>query len=172
MPAYYLLEKDGLIMESEPHSVFDGLSGSENGALGMLGPDLRLFTFSVHLQYQFRAIGDECGIVIRQDDDNWFKVCVEKTPDTADLLCQLHTMDCDDRSSREMAAEVGGLWVRLLYGDRNLRVQYSFNGDVWRDLRRVHTSLDLCEARAGIYMCSPGDSWFECRFSAIRMEEL
>ena len=171
-PAYYLPEKDGLIMESEPHTVFDGLGGSANGALGLLGPQMRLFTFSVNLQYQFRGIGNECGILIRQSDEFWFKAGIEKTEGAADLTCQIHALGNDDRSSREIAGEVSGVWMRVLYGDRNLRVQYSFNGDVWRDLRRVHTAFDLAGARAGIYMCSPGDTWFECRFFAMKMVEL
>jgi regulation of enolase protein 1 (concanavalin A-like superfamily) len=169
-PEQYLLSKERLMLETEPGSLFDALEGNPSGAFGVCSPPLGRFEMTVRVDYWFRRRGDECGLVFRREDGSWLKVGLENNTDHLDLACEHNTGGFGDRSCRQLGAQIRWLYLRALYWYGNLRVQYSFNGERYSDLRWLHFAAGTEKVRAGFYACSRQDSWFDCSFSGLKVK--
>ena len=97
------------------------------------------FHFSIRCDFQYKNTLDQCGIVLY------------------------------DRSEREIGSGIQWLYYRIWLRGGIVRVQYSFNGKRYSDLREFVIGND--EVKLGIYACSPRNSSFDCIFSEAILDE-
>jgi regulation of enolase protein 1 (concanavalin A-like superfamily) len=74
-----------------------------------------------------------------------------------------------DKSLREIGTAITWLYFRVWYRGGNVRVQFSFNGRVFTDLRQFHVDTKETPLAIGIYACSPFNSSFDCTFSEMSL---
>ena len=72
-------------------------------------------------------------------------------------------------------ADIGGairrMHYRIWYRGGAVRVQYSFGGKRWSDFREFQLTHPERKLKIGLYACSPGNSYFDCTFSGMTLEE-
>lgn len=170
-PSMYMIEPDRIVIETEPHTSFHALSYDSTDAFGLMLDPLSSFGFTVRTDFRFRGPEDECGIVLRRDNEHWAKAGIECRPESLDLACTVYSKGYGDRSCREISSGIRWMYLRVLFWNGNARFQFSFNGEKFSDMRWLHFASGKESVTAGIYACSPGDSFFDCTFSAMRLRE-
>lgn len=142
------------------------------------------FSFSCRVRFEYRHRYDQCGIVIYQNSDNWFKASVEYENDRFYRLGSVVTNHgYSDWATVDIPA-TKKIWYRLSRRGPDFLVESSTDGKIYRQMRIFHlhilgdTSVEQCshdqlagqeaEIRAGIYACSPEDSSFLASFDCFR----
>ncbi len=170
-PERYILNKDKVILETEPFTeVFGKKPGAE--AIEMSMQPKGNFCFTVRTDFAFHDVLDQCGIML-YDGKKRVLVCGTKHHnDEVDALeCIVFHDKYGDRSSREIGTAIKHLYYRIWYREGAIRVQYSFNGTSFIDARQFHLIAKNPMISIGIYACSPHDSSFDCTFSQMEMSE-
>ena len=171
-PNMSVVSGDRLIIETEPFTSLHSLSYGSHEAAGKIMEPAGQFEMTVRIDYSFKSPADECGIFIRRDVSHWCKCCVEcRDGNVTDLACTVYRDGCGDRSVREIGDVIRHMYFRVICWNGNLRIRYSFNGDVYSDLRWLHFASGEDPVSVGIYACSPGDSWFDCTFSEMELND-
>lgn len=176
-PKLYICEEDRLTVETEPHTYWkDTLSGG-------LGPIIQYplsgnFIFTVCTAFTYDEPFDQCGILLYNGDVQKAVICTEKEDDEYLRLCvNIFNEDGGDRSMRDIGAALGQIFYRILYRAGSCKIQYSFTGERYTDLREFHVNPKTGITDVCLYACSPNDSYCDCTFFACniskdqRMEE-
>lgn len=169
-PGMSVIRGDKLIVETEPYTSLNSLTyGSRDAASLELDP-MAGFTMTLKISYDFRAPEDECGIILKENSAHWCKCCVIcREGSQTDIACTEYEGGYGDRSSREIGAVIDHIYFQVRYWNGNVRFRYSFNGDRFSDFRWLHFTSEGQKVTAGIYACSPGNSWFDCTFSEMEL---
>ena len=169
-PSMYTISDERLVLETEPYTSFQSLSYDSTDAFGMTLDPMDQFCFSVRMDYHFRGLEDECGILLKQSNTRWAKAGMECRREGLDLACTVYGDGYGDRSCREMGSGIRWMYLRVIYWNGNVRFQYSFNGGKYTDMRWLHFASAADPVIAGIYACSPGNSYFDCTFSCMQVK--
>ncbi len=171
-PNLSIVSGDKLIIETDPFTSLNALSYGSHEAAGKLLDPMNVFDLSLRVDYSFNAPADECGILVRKDSRHWLKCCVEcRDGNVTDLACTVYSSGYGDRSVREIGDVIRYMYFRVTFWSGNLRIRYSFNGDRYSDLRWLHFVPEGISVTPGIYACSPSDSWFDCTFSEMDLND-
>ena len=171
-PSMYTMDHERLVLETEPYTSFQSLSYDSTDAFGMTLDPMESFAFSVRIDYQFRSLEDECGILLHHSNSRWAKAGIERRPDGLDIACTVYANGYGDRSCRLIGSGIRWMYLRVLYWRGNCRFQYSFNGEKYSDMRWLHFASQREPVTAGIYACSPQDSYFDCTFSCMQVKQI
>ena len=169
MPSMYMFKENRLVLETEPYTSFHSLSFDSTNAYGMLLDPQVNFGFTVRVDYGFRGIEDECGVLLKRNNLHWAKAGIEAKQDSLDLACTVYSHGYGDRSCRELGNGIRWMYLRVLFWNGNARFQYSFNGEKYSDMRWLHFASSAEPVIAGVYACSPGNSYFDCEFSEMKL---
>ena len=148
-PERYILQEHKVILETEP---FTNLGKKKEGSRAV--------------EFDYQKPFDQCGILLYQKDKK-IAVCGAKLHNDAvdELECVVFHKGRGDRSCRSIGTAIRSLYYRVWYRSGHVRIQYSFNGNVYSDVREFWLPDSVKKLKAGIYACSPGDSSFNCTFS-------
>ena len=72
-PKLYILSGDKLILETEPESTLVSFEESKLSAFGLLGEALTNFSYEARIDFMFQNVLDECGLIIKFNDNDWWK---------------------------------------------------------------------------------------------------
>ena len=123
-------------------------------------------SFSPNKQY------DQCGLMVRIDQDNWIKTSVEFEPPGHSLLGSVVTNDgFSDWAMIDINRSINEMWFRIQSRGKDFLIEYSHSGSVWYQQRITHLHKDFIELNIGIYACSPMDSSFVSEFEYLRIVE-
>ncbi len=168
-PKRSVLNENQLILETEPHTSLNLLGGSAEAVeLGMETEEN--FHFSIRCDFRYKKALDQCGIVLY--DTNGRKLicgCEKRDGEVSKIVVRVNHVDGTDRSEREIGSAIQWLYYRIWFRGGIVRVQYSFNGKRYSDLREFVVN-DKIE-KIGIYACSPNDSYFDCIFSEAVLDK-
>lgn len=141
------------------------------------------FSFSCRVSFNYRRRFDQCGLVIYQNSECWFKASIEHENETLGRLGSVVTNHGhSDWATRDIPAATQ-MWYRLSRRGPDFLIETSDNGGEYRQMRVFHlhalgdTRAEQCrqdrprgeesEIRAGLYACSPEDSSFTARFDCF-----
>lgn len=130
------------------------------------------FTVTTEVESEFQALYDQCGLMIRVDDENWIKTSAERDSDTMNRLGSVVTnLGYSDWSTQDIPGERQHLWYRISRLHDDFLIEGSFDGEAWHQLRvaHLHRCPDVLEV--GVYACSPKGEGFSCRFRELVVEE-
>ena len=168
-PDRFVVREDKIIIETEPHTSLTLLGGSEEGVVMELVPTGN-FHFSIRCDFQYKNTLDQCGIVLYDQHGRKLIVgCEMMDGEVSKIVVRVNHMDGTDRSEREIGSGIQWLYYRIWLRGGIVRVQYSFNGKRYSDLREFVIGND--EVKLGIYACSPRNSSFDCIFSEAILDE-
>ena len=170
-PKLYIQNEDSVVIETEPFtSLRPQGKGAEAKELYLI-PNGN-FHFTVRVDYRFSKPFDQCGLLLYNGNVRKAVFGTEMGNGNVNKLsCIVYHEEGGDRSERDIGADISWMYYRIWFRSGSIRIQFSFNGKVYSDLREFGISDDEPPIRIGIYACSPMDSWFDCTFSEMRMSD-
>ena len=171
-PKQFFSSSDKIVLETEPFTDLRP-AGRSAEAIELSLDTHGSFCFVIRSDFEFRNPFDQCGIIIYEGKDRK-AVCGMECRDAylSSLNCIVYYDSKGDISKREIGNRIGTMYYRVWYRGCAVRIQYSFTSSRYLDLREFW--IDPQENNTislGIYACSPGNSWFDCTFSGMTLDE-
>lgn len=130
------------------------------------------FSFTVKTAFDSKRRYDQCGVIVYLDCDNWLKASVEYENGKIQRLGSVVTNDgYSDWASCDIPANVKSLWFRLSRRESDFRIENSFDGVNYHQMRICHLFNATENVPFGIYACSPENSSFTATFSDMELTE-
>jgi regulation of enolase protein 1 (concanavalin A-like superfamily) len=71
----------------------------------------------------------------------------------------------------DIDSKINTMWYRLSRHESDFRIENSFDGIIYKQLRIFHFTKGNKRINFGLLACSPGDNSFDATFSNIKMSE-
>ena len=172
-PSNFELDNDCLSIETEPETdlwqrTYYGFRNDNAPAfLTEIEGD---FTFTVKTSFDYKNQYDQCGIVLYQDSENWVKASIEYENETIARLGSVVTnLGYSDWATTDISATVTEMWYRFSRRGEDFYIEYSTDGENFKQMRVLHMHKPIVTARFGVYACSPLKSGFKAAFSEFRI---
>ena len=175
-PKEYSLSDEKLIIKTEPKTDFwqrtyYGFQNDNAPAL-LMSTSETYFSFSVKTQFNSKQRFDQCGVIIYQDSDNWFKASIEYENENYQRLGSVVTNHgYSDWATTDIPAQQKEMYYRLSRRGSDYCIENSYDGVHYKQMRIFHLFEGQGEIRIGVYACSPEDSSFEATFTEIEFTE-
>ena len=106
------------------------------------------------------------------NSDNWLKASVEYENEKSQHLGSVVTNNgFSDWSTTEIDASHKTVWYRLSRRKQDFKIECSFDGKDFKQMRICHMFNAQKAIRVGIYACSPENSSFKATFSNPQFTE-
>ena len=175
-PKEYSLSDEKLIIKTEPKTDFwqrtyYGFQNDNAPAL-LIPTSETYFSFNVKTQFNSKHRFDQCGVIIYQDSDNWFKASIEYENENYQRLGSVVTNHgYSDWATTDIPAQQKEMYYRLSRRGSDYCIENSYDGVHYKQMRIFHLFEGQGEIRIGVYACSPEDSSFEATFTDIKLTE-
>ncbi len=111
------------------------------------------FVARAHVRPAFAGMYDAGGILVRQDEEHWAKLCFESTNFGTTAAISVVTRGLsDDANGVDLA--VADVWLQVCRAGESFGMQYALDGKSWRKVRRFHLPLPAT-VRLGLLAQSP-----------------
>ena len=128
------------------------------------------FTFSVKTNFDYKNQYDQCGILLYQDSENWVKASIEnENKEIARLGSVVTNLGFSDWATIDIPASISEMWYRFSRRGQDFCVEFSDDGEIYKQMRILHMHLPITVAKVGIYACSPLESTFKAVFSEFKI---
>jgi regulation of enolase protein 1 (concanavalin A-like superfamily) len=144
------------------------------------------FSFTARATFTYRTQFDQCGLIIYQDSDNWFKASVEyENSDFSRLGSVVTNFGHSDWATTDITTPPE-IWYRLSRRGPDFLIESSFDSVDFQQMRIFHLHqlgettaamghLDPPASAAqsiqfGLYACSPLESSFTAVFDQFKLE--
>lgn len=145
---------------------------NDNAPVLQMETDETFFSFTVKTAFESKRRFDQCGIVMYLDSENWLKASVEYDNEHFQHLGSVVTNNgYSDWATTEIDASVKTVWYRFSRREDDYRIECSFDGVSFRQMRICHMWKGSGRVRFGIYACSPEESSFQAVFSELSFGE-
>jgi regulation of enolase protein 1 (concanavalin A-like superfamily) len=126
------------------------------------------FTFIVKTSFEYKNLYDQCGVVIYQDSDNWFKGSFEYENKHYSRLGSVVTnLGYSDWATTDISSDIHEMWYRLSRSGQDFLIENSSDGAIYKQMRIFHMNKAIETANIGIYACSPLKSSFDAVFTGM-----
>ena len=175
-PKEYNLSDEKLMIKTEPKTDFwqrtyYGFQNDNAPAL-LIHTSEKYFSFSVKTQFNSKHRFDQCGVIIYQDSDNWFKASIEYENENYQRLGSVVTNHgYSDWATTDIPAKQKEMYYRLSRRGSDYCIENSNDGIHYKQMRIFHLFEGQGKIRIGVYACSPEDSSFEATFTEIQFTE-
>lgn len=160
-----------LTVETEPFTFWRHLSDLGQGCEIQLAVKDN-FIFTACSEFAYNTPFDQCGFLLYTGEELKAVFGTEKK-DAEYLRLNVNVFydQGGDRSCRDVGAALTRMYYRVLYRAGACKIQYSFAGEKYTDLREFHVDPSSGITAVGMYACSPKNSSFDCTFSEINLSE-
>ena len=175
-PEEYKVSEDMVEMTTMPNSdlwqrTYYGFRRT-NAHMLVMPTDEQYFSFYLKTEYDGKILYDQCGMVIYQDEDNWFKCALEYADEEyQDLGSVVTNNGYSDWGTTPVSASIKTIYFRLSRRKSDFRLEHSFSGEDYKQMRVFHLVSGGGEIRFGIYACSPSDTTCNALFTDMRITE-
>ncbi len=130
------------------------------------------FSFTVKASWTPEQLYDQCGILLYQDADNWFKASVEYENEQFSRLGSVVTnLGYSDWATTDIPSAQKAMTYRLSRRGQDFRIENAEDGQQFNQMRIFHMHQLTDPIRMGVYACSPLNSSMEAVFSHFSLEE-
>lgn len=173
-PKNVTLSKNSLVIVTEPEKDFwqrTYYGFLHNNAHAFLLPvEKTEFSFSVKTTWKPEKLFDQCGVILYQDADNWFKASVEYDNERFSRLGSVVTnLGYSDWATTDIESTRHEMHYRLSRRGQDFLVENSPDGMDFRQMRIFHMHQHLEKASIGVYACSPLTSSIRVEFSEFAL---
>lgn len=98
------------------------------------------FVARLKLRPTFAGMYDAGGILVRQNEEHWAKLCYERTSFGTTAAISVVTRGLSD-DANGVDLETPELWLQLCRAGDTFGMQYARDGETWRKVRRFHLPL-------------------------------
>ncbi|MCY6372622.1 DUF1349 domain-containing protein [Clostridium ganghwense] len=130
--------------------------------------------FVMTTKVKFNAIHqfDQCGLIVRIDEDNWLKTSIEYELGNPPKLGGVVTnLGYSDWSTEELDFQVNEAKFRITREDKDYKIEVNVADRGWRQLRICHLHSTEKKVKCGIYCCSPIDNGYEVSLKDLKIQE-
>lgn len=172
-PTNYTITEDKIVITTEPNTdlwqrTFYGFRNDNAPGLFMeLDYD---FTLTVKTEFNSSELFDQCGVIIYQNSENWFKASIEYENSSVSRLGSVVTnLGYSDWASTDINASINHMWYRLSKRGQDFKIENSSDGSTFRQMRIFHMFEPMDITKVGIYACSPLDSSIKAIFTEFNI---
>lgn len=120
------------------------------------------FSCVVHWRAENLANFNQCGIMVRVNEQNWFKAsAMYQDKAVPELGSCLTIKGHSDWAGVMLKAEPLDVWYKIVKRNHDFMAFYSLDGKNFIRLRQFYLDTLDCSVKIGAYICSPQDSDFE-----------
>ena len=166
---------NGLIIQTRPYTDFwqrthYGFQRDDGHCLlTKIGKD---FSFTARFEFTPKEMYDQCGIMVRIDEDNWIKASIEYENEEISRLGSVVTnLGYSDWATTDISSDINSMWYKVSRRGMDFLLESSPDGEKWSQMRVAHLHVNTEFVYVGIYACSPKDSSFECRVGRMVLTE-
>lgn len=176
-PNDYKIEKDRVEIITNPHTDLWQRTyyhfRNDNAPVLQDETDEKFFSFTVKANFEESSHRfDQCGVAVYLDSENWLKASVEYENDTFQHLGSVVTnLGYSDWATTEIDAKIKCVWYRLSRREDDFRIECSFDGINFSQMRICHLHKAVGKIKFGVYACSPEDSCFKAVFTDFALTE-
>lgn len=130
------------------------------------------FCLMTHVEFRPQTQYDQCGLMVRVDNQNWIKVSTEYEDEHHSRLGSVVTnLGYSDWATQDISSEHAEMHYRIHRNGNDFLLEHSYNGQTWAQLRitHLHNATEILEI--GLYACSPLGKDFWCRFKVLEISE-
>lgn len=172
----YKISKEKIEIKTEPHTDLWQRTyynfRNDSAPVLQIETDRRFFSFVVKTEFDGTHRFDQCGVAVYLDSENWLKASTEYENDSVQHLGSVVTNGgFSDWATVEIPASVKTMWYRLSRRNNDFRIENSFDGRVFKQMRICHLNKANDKIRFGIYACSPEESSFTAIFTNMEILE-
>ncbi len=175
-PQNFIIENNTVEITTKPHTdlwqrTFYNFR-NDNAPVFQMESDEKFFSFTFKTQFNSVHRFDQCGVVMYLDSDNWIKGSIEfENEDFQHMGSVVTNNGYSDWATCEIPATVKSAWYRFSRRNNDFRVECSFDGVKFHQLRICHMFNIKDKVKFGIYACSPENSTFKATFSNFELSE-
>ncbi|MBN1038732.1 DUF1349 domain-containing protein [Clostridium botulinum] len=175
-PKTYTISDEKIVIKTEPRTdlwqrTYYGFQNNNAPAL-LVSTKEKEFSFLVKTQFDSNHRFDQCGVIIYQDSDNWFKASIEYQNEEYQRLGSVVTnYGYSDWATTDISAKYKQMYYRLSRRENDYCIENSYDGVNFKQMRIFHLFKASDEIRMGIYACSPEESSFNAVFKQIKFTE-
>jgi len=172
----FSIEENRIEIVTEPNTDFwqrtyYGFRNDNAPALVMKTSE-EFFSFTVKTSFNSRHRFDQCGVIIYQDSDNWFKASIEYENDEYQRLGSVVTNHgYSDWATTDITANVKTMYYRLSRRKSDFCIENSYDGITYKQMRIFHLFEGADVINFGLYACSPENSSFSAIFTEMEITE-
>jgi regulation of enolase protein 1 (concanavalin A-like superfamily) len=145
---------------------------NDNAHALLIKSDEKYFSFTIKTNFNSKNQFDQCGVIIYQDSDNWFKSSIEYENEEYQRLGSVVTNNgFSDWATTDIVASIKSMYYRLSRRENDFCIENSLDGKTYTQMRIFHLFKGDEEINFGIYACSPANSSFDAVFSEINISE-
>ena len=128
----------------------------------------KYFSFIVKTEFDSKHRYDQCGVIIYQDSDNWFKASIEYENEDFQRLGSVVTNNgYSDWATTDISVIHKFMYYRLSRRENDFCIESSYDGINYKQMRIFHLFSANEIINIGIYACSPENSSFYAEFSGL-----
>ena len=175
-PKQYEISEDSIKIITEPNTDFWQRTyygfKNDNAPSLLFKTSEKFFSFTVKTEFNRSMMYDQCGVIIYQDSDNWFKASIEYENDGYQRLGSVVTNHgYSDWATTDIDANIKCMYYRLSRRGSDYLIENSIDGKEFKQMRVFHLFKGDDSINFGIYACSPIKASFEAKFSDINISE-
>ncbi|SFC48005.1 DUF1349 domain-containing protein [Clostridium uliginosum] len=174
-PSIWELRKNGVYVETDKITDFWQRThyGFRNDNAHMLYMETEKdFIMTTKIKFDPVHQFDQCGLVVRIDEDNWLKTSIEYELGNAPKLGAVVTnLGYSDWSTEELNTQVNEAEFRISREGKDYKVEVNVLNRGWRQLRICHLHNEEKTVKCGIYCCSPINNGYKVLFTDIKIKE-
>ncbi len=132
----------------------------------------KYFSFTVKTEFDSKVRFDQCGVIIYQNSDNWFKASIEYENDKYQRLGSVVMNNgYSDWATIDIPSDNKSIYYRLSRRESDYYIEYSHDGENFTQMRIFHLFDGNETINVGIYACSPEKSSFVAKFKDMIFTE-
>jgi regulation of enolase protein 1 (concanavalin A-like superfamily) len=130
------------------------------------------FCCDINWEFDVAKQFDQCGIMLRADDENWFKASIMYDNQTEPMLAtSLTTAGFSDLATIALPTDTHRVWYRIKRRKDCYIASYSLDGENFSQLRKFYLLNEPEQPLVGAYICSPQRDDFEATLRGIEISE-
>lgn len=175
-PKQHELKNDVITITTDPSTDFWQRTyygfRNDNAPALLIKTDEKFFSFTVKTDFDSKKQFDQCGVIIYQNSDNWFKASIEYENEEYQRLGSVVTNNgFSDWATTDIHGNIKSMYYRLSRRNNDFCIENSYDGQNFKQMRIFHLFQGDNEINLGIYACSPSNSSFKAIFSEIKVSE-
>jgi regulation of enolase protein 1 (concanavalin A-like superfamily) len=128
------------------------------------------FQFSCRAVFAPESQYDQCGLMVRSDENHWIKQSTEyENPTISRLGSVVTNLGYSDWATQDVSSAIGERWYRMTREDNDFTLEWSADGVQWDQMRITHLHDAQDTISVGLYACSPKGEGFNCSFHNFRL---
>lgn len=175
-PKEYFVSDKKITIKTEPKTDFWQRTyygfRNDNAPAILFNTTEKHFSFVVKTIFDSAHRFDQCGVIIYQDSDNWFKASVEYENNEYQRLGSVVTNHgYSDWATCDIASDCKEMYYRLSRRESDYCIENSYDGVLFKQMRIFHLFEGSSDIQIGLYACSPEESSFTATFTDIMFTE-